>query len=179
MVSCKNQNSSYRGEFWVRETKFSSSLREFELSEFELGRFSYDLEMKTREQNRNNNRMEIERFDWFIERIQTLMAFGWLSESSGEKNFMPENFLEINRCFALTSYCHTIGQSINAFSILGFSLARKRRGHVLIFSSMADKTNIMNTYRNHFSRSYENRSNQCKWKWLKSGVKCKWNGIFT
>ena len=33
-----------------------------------LERFSYDLEMKTREQNRNNKRTEIERFDWFIER---------------------------------------------------------------------------------------------------------------
>ena len=43
--------------------------------------------MKTREQNRNNNRnniqTEIERFDWFVERIQTRVAFGWLS-------FMPE-----------------------------------------------------------------------------------------
>ena len=32
-----------------------------------------------------------------------------------------ENFLEINRHFAFTSYCNTIGQSNNAFSILGFS----------------------------------------------------------
>ena len=48
-------------------------------------RFSYDLELKTREQNRSNKRTEIERFDWFIERIQTRVAFGWLSERSGEK----------------------------------------------------------------------------------------------
>ena len=41
--------------------------------------------MKTREQNRNNKRTEIERFDWFIERIQTRVAFGWLNERSGEK----------------------------------------------------------------------------------------------
>ena len=41
--------------------------------------------MKTREQNRNNKRTEIERFDWFVERIQTLVAFGWLSECSGGK----------------------------------------------------------------------------------------------
>ena len=40
-------------------------------------RFSYDLELKTREQNRSNKRTEIERFDWFIERIQTRVAFGW------------------------------------------------------------------------------------------------------
>ena len=67
--------------------------------------------MKTREQNRNNKRTEIERFDWFVERIQTLVAFGWLSECSGEKNFIPENFPEINRYFALTSYLNTICQS--------------------------------------------------------------------
>ena len=48
-------------------------------------RFSYDLEMKTREQKRNNKRTEIERFDWFIERIKTRVAFVWLSERSGEK----------------------------------------------------------------------------------------------
>ena len=34
--------------------------------------------MKTREQNRNNKRTKIERFDWFIEGV----AFGWLSERS-------------------------------------------------------------------------------------------------
>ena len=33
----------------------------------QLERFSYDLEMKTRKQNRNDKRTEIERFDWFIE----------------------------------------------------------------------------------------------------------------
>ena len=35
---------------------------------FDLERFSYDLEMKAREQNRNDKQTEIERFDWFIER---------------------------------------------------------------------------------------------------------------
>ena len=57
---------------------------------------------------------EIERFDWFIERIQTCVAFGWLRERRGEKHFTLENFLEINRYFALTSYYNTIGQSNNA-----------------------------------------------------------------
>ena len=33
------------------------------------------------------------------------------------KNFMPENFLEINRYFALTLYCNTNGQLNNAFSM--------------------------------------------------------------
>ena len=48
--------------------------------------------MKTREQNRNNKRTEIERFDWFIERKQTRVAFGWLSERSGEKILCPRTF---------------------------------------------------------------------------------------
>ena len=67
---------------------------------------------------------------WLVKRM-----LGW-------KIFMPENFLDTNQHFALTSYCNTIGQSNNAFSILGFSLAGKRRGLVLIsFHSLADKTN--------------------------------------
>ena len=37
-------------------------------------------------------RAEIERFDWFIERIQTRVAFGWLSERSGEKTSCPRTF---------------------------------------------------------------------------------------
>ena len=45
-----------------------------------IERFSYDLEMKTREQNRSNKQTEIKRFDWFIERIQRHLAFGLLSE---------------------------------------------------------------------------------------------------
>ena len=44
-----------------------------------------NLEMKTREQNKNNKRMEIERFDWFIEQIQTRVAFGWLANASVKK----------------------------------------------------------------------------------------------
>ena len=42
-----------------------------------IERFSYDLEMKTREQNKKNKRSKIERFDWFIEWIQTRGDF-WL-----------------------------------------------------------------------------------------------------
>ena len=41
--------------------------------------------MKTRERNKSNKRTEIEQFDWFIQRIRTLVSFGWLSEPSGEK----------------------------------------------------------------------------------------------
>ena len=63
----------------------------------QLERFSYDLEMKTREQIETTNEREIERFDWFVELIQTRVAFGWLSERSAKKTSCPKNFLEINR----------------------------------------------------------------------------------
>ena len=49
-----------------------------------LERFSYDLEMESRKENRNNKRTEIERFHWFSERIQTRVTFGWFSERSCE-----------------------------------------------------------------------------------------------
>ena len=34
----------------------------------------------------------MKRFDWFIERIQTRVAFGWLSERSAEKTSCPRTF---------------------------------------------------------------------------------------
>ena len=37
-------------------------------------------------------RTKVERFDWFIQRIQTHVAFGWLSERSGEKTSCPRTF---------------------------------------------------------------------------------------
>ena len=92
--------------------------------------------MKTREQNRNNKRTEIERFDWCIERIQTHLGFGWLSERSGKQTSCPKNFLEI----ALTSYCNTIGQSNNAFSILGFLWRENKESMFFSFHPFADET---------------------------------------
>ena len=97
----------------------------------QLERFSYDLEMITREQKRNNKRTEIERF-LLVYRTDT---------NAGWKKFIPENFLEINRYFTLTSYCNTIGQSNNAFSILGFSWRENEESVFWSFHSLADKTN--------------------------------------
>ena len=58
------------------------------------------------------------------------------------------------------SYSNMIGQANNASSILGFSLAGKRTVHVLIFLFIHWLIKqITNTYRNYYSRSYENRSN--------------------
>ena len=57
-----------------------------------IEQFSFDLETKMRQQNRNKKRTEIGRFNWFIEGIQTRVAFGWLSERSGEKTSRPRTF---------------------------------------------------------------------------------------
>ena len=62
------------------------------VGERSLERFSYNLKIKTREQNRKNKRTEIERFDWFIEWIWTNVCFGWLSERSFEKTTCPRAF---------------------------------------------------------------------------------------
>ena len=88
---------------------------------------------RTKQKQQTNSNRAI----WLVCRTVTNARGFWLVKRTlGWKNFMLENFLEINRYFALTSYCNTIGQSNDAFSILGFSLAGKRRGHVLIFSSI-------------------------------------------
>ena len=50
------------------------------------------LKGKRANKTEKNKRKEIERFDWFIERIQTRVAFGWLSERSGEKTSCPRTF---------------------------------------------------------------------------------------
>ena len=73
-------------------------------------------------------------------------GFWLVKRTPGWKYFMPENFLGINRYFALTSYCNTIVQSNNAFSILGFSLAGKKTQEAMFWSfhPLADKTNNEN-----------------------------------
>jgi len=75
-----------------REFAGRSTMQKVIINNFILERFSYDLEMKTREQNRNNKRTEIERFDWFIERIQTRVSFGWLTERSRKKTSCQRTF---------------------------------------------------------------------------------------
>ena len=93
--------------------------------------------LKWKRANKTETTNEGNRATWLVYRTDTDADGFWLVKRTfGWKNFMPENFLEINRYFALTSYCNTIVQSNNAFSMLGFSLAGKRRVHVLIFSSI-------------------------------------------
>ena len=89
------------------------------------------------EQTKQKQQTNRKRAIWLVYRTDTKERGFWLVKRTlKRKNFMSENFLEINRYFALTSYCNTTGQSNNASSILGFSLAGKQRVHVLIFSSI-------------------------------------------
>ena len=107
--------------------------------------------------NRNNKRKEIDRFDWFVERIQTRVAFGWLSERSGIKTSCPRNFLEINRYLALTvilQHDWLIEQCL--LHIRVFFGGKTRSPCFDLFIHWLIKQ-ITITYRNHFSRSYENR----------------------
>ena len=108
-----------------------------------IERFSYDFEMKTREKNRRNKRTE-NRAIWLVYRTDTNARGFWLAKwTLGWKNFKLENFLEINRYIALTSYCNTIGQSNKAFSISGFSLAGKKPCFDLfIISCLNDVTSL-------------------------------------
>ena len=107
-------------------------------------------------------------------------GFWLVKRTLGWKNFMPENFLEINRYFALTSYCNTIGQSNNAFSILGFSLAGNRteteESMFWSFHPLADKTNNEHLPKPFFKviqkSLYSNGKTFSKPKWS-----CRYGGL--
>ena len=119
-----------------------------------IERYSYDLEMKTREQNKNKKRTEIKRFDWFIERKQTHLAFGWLSKRSAEKNFMPE---ELSRsCFDVILQ-HDWSMEQCLLHIRVFFGGKTRSPCFVLFIHWLIKQ-ITNAFGNHFSRSNENRS---------------------
>ena len=92
-----------------------------------LERFLYDLEMITHEQNRNNKRTEIERFDWSICHFDVILQHDW----------------PIQQCL-LQWYRVFFGGKTKSpcFDLYIYWLIKQ----------------ITNTGRNHFSRSYENRS---------------------
>jgi len=118
-----------------------------------IERLSYDLEMKTREQNRNNKRTEIERFDWFIERIQTRVAFGWLSERSREKLSRNQPVLRFD---VILQHVWLIEQCL--LHIRVFFGGKTKSPCFDLFIHWLIKQ-ITNAYWNYFSKSYENRSN--------------------
>ena len=70
------------------------------------------------------------------------VAFWFVKRTLGWKNFMPENFLEINHCmyFSLMSYWNTIGQSNDAFSVLGFLWWENKEAMLWSYHPLADKT---------------------------------------
>ena len=116
--------------------------------------------MKTCEQNRNNRRTEIERFDWFVERIQTRRGFGWLSEGSAEKNFMPEELSRNQsklRFDVILQHDWPIEQCLLHIRVLFGGKTRSPCFDLFIHRLLKQ---ITNTYRNHFSRSCEDRSNR-------------------
>ena len=113
--------------FWAHNHLWTSTYSKVR----EIFVWPWNKNARTKQKQQTNGNRAI----WLVYRTHTNARGFWLVERTlGWKNYMPENFLEINRYFALTSYCNTIGQSNNAFSILWFSLAEKRRVHVLIFS---------------------------------------------
>ena len=118
-------------------------------------RFSYDLEMKTHEKNKNNNQT---RFDRFIERIQTRVAFGWLSERSGEKTSRRElsRNQPILRFDVILPHDWPIEQCLLHIRVFFRGKTKSPRFNLFIHWLIKQ---ITNTYRNHFSRSYENCSN--------------------
>ena len=149
--------SEGKGKCLLKEPKWSKrNIHQQNIGSF--GRFSYDLEMKTREQNRNNKRTEIQRFDWFSERIQTRVAFGWLSERSGEKTSCPITSRNqfIFRFDVILQRDWPIKQCLLHIKV--FFGGKTKSPCLDLFIHWLTKVKT-NTCRNHFSRSYENRSN--------------------
>ena len=99
------------------------------------------------------------------QKSQKRVAFGWLSARSREKTSCPKSFQGsrnqlILRFDVILQHNWPIEQCLLH---VRFSLEERRRVHVLIFSSRRQWLikQITNTYRHHFSRSYENRSLCC------------------
>ena len=105
--------------------------------------------MKTYEQNRNNKRTQTERFDWFIERIQTRVALFWLSEARAKKFHARELSRSqlMLRIDLILQHDWPIEQCLLHIRV---SLAGKRKVHVFIHWLVKQ---ITKTYRNYFSRS--------------------------
>ena len=103
---------------------------------------------------------------WLVYRTNTNAHVFWLVERTpGWKNFMPDNFLEINGYLALTSYCKTKGPIEQCPFYISVFFGRKTKSPCFdLFIHWLIKQ-ITNTYRINFSRSYENRSNTVKMSW--------------
>ena len=131
LVSNLHFRRSFKEKWGARATETPAPVKNPEV------RAIYVWPWNENEQTKEKQQMNAKRAIWLVYRTDTKARGFWLVKRKLKwKNFMPENFLEINPYFALTSYCNTIGQSNNASSVLGFSLEGERRVHVLIFSSI-------------------------------------------
>ena len=122
--------------------------------------FSYNLEMKTREQNRNNKRKKIERTAfWLVYRTDTKgrrRGF-WLVKRRVKKLHARE--LSRNQPILRfdVKQQHDLPFEQCLLHIRGFFGRKTKRPCFTLFIHWLMKQ-ITNTHRNHFSRSYENRT---------------------
>ena len=101
---------------------------------------------RTKQKQQTNGNRAI----WLVYRTDTNACGFWLVKRTlGWKTSCP-------RTFALTSYCNTIDQCLLLIRV--FFGGKTKSPCFDLFIHWLIKQ-ITNTYRNHFSRSYENRSN--------------------
>ena len=139
---------------WFRSNFYKGmKLRRTDLKErSHIARFSYDLEMKTCEQNRN---WAI----WLVCRRDTNACGFWLVKQTVRwKNFMPKELSRnqpILRFDVILQHDWLIEQCL--LHIRVFFGGKTKSPCFDLFIHWLIKQ-ITNTYWNHFSRSYENRS---------------------
>ena len=97
---------------------------------------------------------------WLVYRTDTNGRGFWLVKRTlWWKKVMPENFLETNRYFALTSYW-PIKQCLLHIRVFSGGKTKRLCFNLFIHWLIKQIGEITNTYRNHLSRSYENHSNR-------------------
>ena len=108
--------------------------------------------MKTYEENKKNQRREVDRFDWFIERI----TFRLVKRRLRWKNFMPENLLEIYRYFVILQHDWPIKQCLLHIRVFFGGKTKSPCFDLFIHWLMKQNNEHLPE---PFSRSYESLSN--------------------
>ena len=127
-----------------------------------IERFSYDLEMKTREQNRKNKRNG-NRAIWLVCRTDTNASGFWLvkrtlgwKNSSCRERSRNQSILHFD---VMLQHHWPIEQCLPHTRVFFGGKTKSPRFDLFIHWLIKQ---IMDIYRNQFSRSYENRSNNMK-----------------
>ena len=112
--------------------------------------------------NRNNKQMEIERFDWFTNRFKR----AWLLVGQANARVKKLHVRELSRNQLILFFDVIVQHDwpieqcfLNIWAFFG---GKMKRPCFDLFLRWLIKQ-ITNTYRNHFSRSYENCSNNIYW----------------